>query len=60
LRSVRRLYESGGIDQVEFGTVAGLLQIREACSASSAILPGRSAEFSTFKGNFRLTSCLYL
>ena len=60
LRNARQLYESGAIDTIEVGTVAGLRRIYEALFGGLHDFAGQIRTLNVSKGNFRFANCLYL
>ena len=55
-----RFFDSGAINKVEVGTVAGLRQIHEYLFGGLYAFAGRIREQNISKGNFRFASILYL
>lgn len=60
LEDAKRLFESGEIDTIEVGSVAGLQAIHRALFGGLFPFAGEIREKNISKGNFRFANSLYL
>ena len=60
LENAKKLFETGEIDNIEVGTVQGLLDIHKALFCGLYDFAGTVRNLNISKGNFRFANCLYL
>ena len=60
LEQARALFESGDIDRIEGGTVAGLCEIHRYLFGGLYDFAGKIRTLNIAKGGFRFANCLYL
>lgn len=60
LEKAKILFETGDVDKIEVGTVAGLCAIHEALFGGLYDFAGRVRTLNIAKGNFRFANALYL
>ena len=60
LKQAHALFESGDIDRIEVGTVAGLCEIHRYLFGGLYDFAGKIRTLNIAKGGFRFANCLYL
>lgn len=60
LEQARALFESGDIERIEIGTVAGLCEIHRYLFGGLYDFAGKIRTLNIAKGGFRFANCLYL
>ena len=60
LANAKKLFECGGIESIEVGTLKGLCQIHRALFGGLYEFAGEIRSVNLIKGNFRFANCLYL
>lgn len=60
LEKARALFETGAIDRIEVGTVAGLCEIHRCLFDGLFDFAGKVRTLNIAKGGFRFANCLYL
>ncbi len=60
LANAKKLFESGGVEAMETGTLKGLCQIHRALFGGLYDFAGEVRTLNIAKGNFRFANCLYL
>lgn len=60
LEQARTLFESGVVDRIEVGTVAGLCEIHRYLFGGLYDFAGKVRTLNISKGGFRFANCLYL